>query len=193
MSDLTPTQEYLATILEDFDPDNIIMILGDLADLPEIEQMFTKSEMINGYRKLVHLTENNQEGVGEFFSNFVYDRYRSLRSELGHEAMVNLNPIMEKEEESRDTEETKRKKMAKDAEEKGKADVQMKKKAEKAPLAQAIRSKGEDQSDAADKLDVDKSTISRIKTGTRKPSFDLMKKMSRNYGKGLISQLLSKS
>lgn len=51
-----------------------------------------------------------------------------------------------------------------------------------APLAKALRAQGVSQDEAADILDVDKSTISRIKSGSRKPSFDLLKKMNGKFG-----------
>jgi DNA-binding XRE family transcriptional regulator len=51
-----------------------------------------------------------------------------------------------------------------------------------APLAKALRAQGVSQDEAADLLDVDKSTISRIKNGDRKPSFDLLKKISKKFG-----------
>ena len=56
------------------------------------------------------------------------------------------------------------------------------KKGETRPLAKGLRAKGMTQDELADAADVDKSTISRIKLGVRKPSFDLMKKLSDVFG-----------
>ena len=56
------------------------------------------------------------------------------------------------------------------------------KKGETRPLAKSLRAKGMTQDELAQAADVDKSTISRIKLGVRKPSFELIKKLSDVFG-----------
>lgn len=57
------------------------------------------------------------------------------------------------------------------------------KKSEQSPFARAIRASGfKSQEKLADLVDVDPSTISRFKTGTRKPSFDTMQRLVKRTG-----------
>ena len=56
------------------------------------------------------------------------------------------------------------------------------KKGETKPMAKALRAKGMSQQELADKLDVHKSTISRLKTGKRNPSFEMMSELGDALG-----------
>jgi transcriptional regulator with XRE-family HTH domain len=56
------------------------------------------------------------------------------------------------------------------------------KKGETKPMAKALRAKGMSQQELADKLNVHKSTISRLKTGKRNPSFEMMSELGDALG-----------
>lgn len=100
--------------------------------------------------------------------------------------MENNRIIREDEESEKRTAEKEREQEREEESEKNKeefaADNIAKAKNQNAPLAKALRAQGMSQDEAADALDVDKSTISRIKSGVRKPSYELLKKMSGKFG-----------
>lgn len=56
------------------------------------------------------------------------------------------------------------------------------KKGETKPMAKALRAKGMSQQELADELGVHKSTISRLKTGKRMPSFEMMADLGNTLG-----------
>lgn len=154
--------------------------LAVMADLGNIKHNFSDRELFESFR-LLHLANESYEETDDFGKDvfsFVANRYKDLRVQLGHKVMRDIvYEATESEEEK-----AKEKELEKEGEKK--------KKKEQAPLAKAMRSKGFSQNQTADALDVDKSTISRIKTGVRKPSFDLMQKISSRFGKGVVNQLL---
>lgn len=165
-------------ILEMFKKSNLkpMSKIAIMADLGNINHNFNKKELFESFRDL-YLTNKSYKYVNDFGKevlSFINNRYKNLREELGHKIMQDI--VYEADE--------------KENKEKFEKENEKKRKKEHAPLAKAIKSKGYSQDEAADILDVDKSTISRIKTGTRKPSFDLMRKMSIKFGKGIINQLL---
>jgi transcriptional regulator with GAF, ATPase, and Fis domain len=186
-------KERFSKILENFDFNDSLMFMLDIANIDN--DLFNKKEKLLGYKKLSNLKEDNDD-FSNMLSNFAYSRYRELRSEVGSGALMSFNTTIYEEDEdekSRDAKEIENKKKSEEDEKEFTKENEKKKKAEQNPLSKALRTKGHDQDEAAEKLDVDKSTISRIKTGTREPSFELMKKMSDIYGKGLVTQLLSKA
>ena len=173
-----PLKESLIKCLSESDIQDKVVLLSVLAG---IKCDYSNREVYESLRRL------RTSFGGSEYHTVVEENYKKYRYALGASVM---NNIMEK---NKSKEAEKRsKELSKKNKEKFKKEGEKKKKKEKSPLAQAIRAKGDDQEEAADKVDVHKSTISRIKTGTRKPSFDTMKKLATVYGKGLVSQLLEK-
>jgi len=160
---------------------NVLLDIGNknIGNIKDIKLTYS------GYKKLNESIDNYDcSDFGDFEYNLlsvIKERYENFRSLMGNEAMNYLFEDEEKDQEGI---------QKKNAE---KIDISMKrkKKSEQSPLAKAIRSKGDSQSNAADKIGVDKSTISRIKTGKRRPSFDTMKELSDMYGTSVVNQLLS--
>ena len=183
--------DYLMKLMEGFSTSEKIIVLCDIADI-DTRNAYSNLDRLSTFRKLVKITEGVDDEFGKTISDFSYDRYRQLRKSIGSDAMRSVRVIGEDEEEkSRDTKEREEKKRKEENEEETELKNKEGKKKEQAPLAKALRSKGEDQEEAANKLDVDPSTISRIKTGVRRPSFELMQKMAKTYGRGLVDQLVS--
>ena len=168
----------------------IISILADLANIND-KNIISKEEKYFAYKKLYESIMNEEDVFKQMLSNYFYNEYRKLRNDLGCKVM---NSIFEEDEKEKTREELEKdiKKKKENAEEEARKKMEKSKKSEQEPLAKAIRSKGDDQNDAADKLGVHKSTISRIKSGVRDPSFDLLQDISKTYGSGVVNQLLSK-
>ncbi len=121
------------------------------------------------------------------FNNYVATSVKVLREELAEKLMKPIfEAELEKGESESDSDFKKRaveqdKIQSKNVDEFEKAQEKMKK-GESKPLAKALRSKGMSQQELADQLDVHKSTISRIKTGKRNPSFEMMTELGDALG-----------
>lgn len=180
-----PKMNFLMEFLSHIDADGRVIVLSDLA---ELGHDYKAGDMLKAYSKLKDICESwDLELFDEFKSDlyeFVDDRLKHVSESLGHNAIMLVKAITEEDDEE-ESEKSKKNK------EKFEKEAEKRKKGEQSPIAKAARSKGETQDEMADEIDVHKSTISRYKTGTRKPSFDTMKKLSKHYGKGFVNQLLS--
>lgn len=172
--------KFLVEFLSNANIDDKVIILSDLAN---ISHSYKSGEIFETYRKLRNVCESWElEEIDDFRSQiheFVDEQYKNVRNKLGANAIMMVRAIAE---DSEDDEKNNKKEFEKGAKKKHKGD--------NSPIAKAARSKGENQNDMANSIDVDKSTISRIKTGTRRPGFDTLKKLAQKYGKGFINQLL---
>lgn len=169
-------------VLSELSKNDRLIILSELAD---IKTNFKKIDVLNAFRNLRSVFNENMDDNQKKLFSFCEEKILNLRNVLGIEAMRTVSEADDKKEQDKDQEKI----QAKNAEEFRK-ESEKRKKAEQEPLAKAIRSKGENQNDAAEKLDVDKSTISRIKTGERNPSFELLQKLKKAYGSGIVNQML---
>jgi DNA-binding XRE family transcriptional regulator len=176
------------SIFKNLDIDSRVILMSDIAGM---KHGYNMKESLSAYRGLKSVCESwDFDDISQFkrdIFTFCEENLFNLRFELGADAML----VVEDDAKDKQKEKDKEEKARKNKEEFDKKREQQKK-SEQSPLKKAIVSKGEDQDDAAEVLDVDKSTISRIKTGTRKPSFDLMKQMKKHYGAGVVNQLLEK-
>jgi len=177
-----PRSDFLLEFLSHIDADGRVIVLADLA---ELGHDYKAGDMLKTYRDLRDICESWElEEFNDFKTNlyeFIDNKYRRVRDDLGHSAMQIIQAITEEEDEDEQSKKNK---------EKFEKEADKRKKGEQSPIAKAARSKGETQDDMADEIDVHKSTISRYKTGSRKPSFDTMKKLAKHYGKGFVNQLL---
>jgi len=188
----------IANILENIDYDSRIIVMCELAN---IKHKYNNVEKLNAFRKVRRIFETMDfdkitKPQRQLFT-ICEDNIINLRNKLGPDALISIseadtaNTSGRREEEQQDKQkEDDQEKIQADNQEEFRKESEKRKKSEQAPLAKAIRSKGENQDAAADKLDVDKSTISRIKTGERKPSFELMQKLKNSYGAGVVNQML---
>lgn len=181
--DFGPKSKFLIEFLSHIDVDGRVVVLADLA---ELGHDYKAGDMLKTYRELKYVCEQwDMENIDDFMLDiyeFVENRYMSVRSKLGANAMRMVSAISEADDDKKEQSRKNKEKFEKEGEKR--------KKSEQAPIAKAARSKGESQNDMADGVDVDKSTISRWKTGNRHPSFDSLKRLSDRYGKGLVNQLL---
>lgn len=180
--ELGPSTSFLVEFLSHIDVDGRVIVLADLA---ELGHDYKAGDMLKAYKELSAICESwEAEEIDDFKSNlydFIQEQYIKIRSEIGHKAMETVCPIAEAE----DDDETSKKN--KEEFEKG---AEKQKKKEQSPIAKAVRSKGQDQDDMAKSIGVNKSTVSRYKTGKRKPSFDVLKKIKNQYGMAVVNQLL---
>lgn len=177
--------------------DDRMIILSDLA---EIKHNYSVKESLNAYRNLRSIFEqsdfmNLSQNHRKLFS-ICEDNLFMLRRKLCCEAMVPLNEDISDEDEDEDEQEQKERERDKEEQErknieKFEKEAEKSKKDEQAPLAKALRGKGDNQDDAAELLDVHKSTISRWKTGTRNPNFDNLQDLKNKYGASVVNQILS--
>jgi DNA-binding transcriptional regulator YiaG len=144
--------------------------IGVAQDLKLMDEYFDVSELtiLDGYNKMIKnihsrdIEESHELEIANML-NETYDEKiinNSIISKV-------IDPIFEAEDKKDDKKEDKKK-------DKGQED--------KEPLARALRSKGESQSDLAGDVGVHKSTVSRWKTGTRKPSFDALVDIKKKLG-----------
>lgn len=155
-----------------------------------------KMDLLTGLTKIQETIakENNDASFKVKFSAYVNGSVKSLREDLAPRLM---KPIfeddkssvvdnMEKNENESDADFKNRVKDQEEVQGKNKDEFEKAqnklKKGESKPLAKALRSKGMSQQELADHLDVHKSTISRIKTGKRNPSFELMSELGDTFG-----------
>ena len=152
-----------------------------LSDLANSRHGYTASEAIQAYRIAQEISEDHEKTdfTTELFK-FINESYVSLKRHLGIDAM---QPVVA---EAEDLDDKSDEEKSKDASEKHKQDASKK----TDPIKKAVRSKGEDQTDMADKMGVHKSTISRWSSGSRKPSFDNLQDIKKKYGMGTVNQLL---
>ena len=148
-----------------------------------------------GLKKINKMFESNKfKGFEKEFIEVVNESYLELRKILGSEVInkISINEEdekgtkVEKGENESESDFQKRKKETEaeqsKKEEEFAAKSAGKKKGEQKPLAKSLRAKGMSQNDLADTLNVDKSTISRLKTGVRKPSYELMTQLADQFG-----------
>jgi DNA-binding Xre family transcriptional regulator len=172
--------------------------LGVVQDLGIIDknEKIDPVDTLNGYKKIHEFLEAKKtpDIIEVDFNNIVHDLFVEFNTRHGYK---NIKPIVEFTEKEKgatvergegesDPEFLLRKHKA-EKDQQGKEDdfAKMndgKKKGESKPLARALRSKGLSQNELADKLDMNKSTVSRLKTGKRKPSFDTLKQLSNVLG-----------
>lgn len=173
--------DFLIEFLSHIDIDGRVIVLADLA---ELGHGYKAGDMLKAYKELKTVCESwDISDVDDFKSDmyeFVQENYLKLRSKVGDAAMSNVVSITEDEEDDK----------ANDNKKAFEKEAEKQKKSEQSPIAKAKRAKGQTQDDMAASTSVDKSTISRWKTGTRKPSFDNLKKIKKQYGMAVVNQLL---
>lgn len=168
-----------------------------IQDLNLIKKHFScdKMDLLTGLSKIV-ISESSITYIVKF-NNYVKESIKCLREDLASRLMKpifeaeddikkDISDNMEKGENESDADFKARMKdqekiQGQNKDEFEKAQEKLKK-GETKPLAKALRAKGMNQQELADRLDVHKSTISRIKTGQRKPSYDLMANLSDTFG-----------
>lgn len=185
--DFGPKTQFLVEFLSHIDADGRVIVLADLA---ELGHDYKAGDILKTYRALKDICESwDIEDFDDFATSiyeFVDNKYKTVRSKLGSNAMQMVRAIAEAEDDD-DSDQSKKNK------EKFDKEAEKRKKGENSPIAKAARSKGDNQNDMADEVGVHKSTISRIKTGKRDPSFGLLKKIKATYGQGVVNQLLGSS
>lgn len=173
--------------------------IGIIQDLGIVKQHVKVDpiDTLNGYKKVKDLLESKIMDLFEIdFHNIVEDLFTEYNTEHGYKTIkpVILEIASPEEKGKRvvqgegetEPEFQKRKGEAEKEQAQKEKDIDDanigKKKGENKPLARALRSKGLSQNELAKKLDVNKSTISRLKLGDRDPSFELMTDLTRILG-----------
>jgi DNA-binding XRE family transcriptional regulator len=169
--------------------------LAVVQDVKIIKQYYKydKMDLLNGLNK-INETISKEKDCNVKFVSYVKESIKNLREELAEKLM---KPIFEAEGADKEgnlqkgegesdldfkkRQEKQEKVQTKNVDEFEKAQEKMKK-GETKPLAKALRAKGMSQQELADKLDVHKSTISRLKTGKRNPSFEMMAELGETLG-----------
>ena len=174
-----------------------IGVIQDLGIIEKCEKV-SSVDILNGYKKIKELMEtkdiNDMDLFQVEFTNIVNELFTEFNIEHGYK---NIKPIMEfagsdkganveRGESESDPEFLKRKREADKSQGQKEKDFSDEhagqKKNESEPLAKALRSKGLSQNELADKLNMNKSTISRLKSGERMPSFDTLQKLADTFG-----------
>lgn len=189
--ELGTNTSFLLEFLSHIDINGRVIVLADLA---ELGHDYKAGDMLKTYKELKSVCESwNEEDIDDFRSNiseFVIERYLAARSEIGYAAMGKVMPIFETDGDSNSNDHNSTEDGKSEGQKKFEKEAGKNKKSEQSPIAKATRSKGQNQDDMASATHVDKSTISRWKTGKRKPSFDNLKKLKSQYGMAVVNQLL---
>ncbi|CAK0748368.1 hypothetical protein CCP1ISM_20026 [Azospirillaceae bacterium] len=156
-----------------------------------------KMDLLTGLNKIQEtISKESVDNAPAFkvkFNSYVNQSVKVLREDLAPRLMKpicelasNVTDMMQKGEGESDMDFKERMKGQEEVQDKNKDEFEKAqdkmKKGESKPLAKALRSKGMSQQELADHLDVHKSTISRLKTGKRKPSFELMSELGDTFG-----------
>jgi DNA-binding XRE family transcriptional regulator len=172
--------------------------LAVVQDVKIIKQYYKsdKMDLLSGLNK-INETISKTKGCNVKFISYVGESIKDLREELSPQLMKSLCEAdenigadkegnLQKGEGESELDFKKRQEEQEKIQDKNvdafqQAQEKMKK-GETKPLAKALRAKGMSQQELADKLDVHKSTISRLKTGKRNPSFEMMAELGETLG-----------
>ena len=140
------------------------------------------NDRFNAMLKLKNVATDGQHEIVSKLALKVNEEYIRLIP-LMEDHDFGMSTINENEDHKKDEKNGKKPEGAKELEgSKDSKDNPFQEKGQTRPLAKGLRAKGMSQDELAAAAGVDKSTISRIKLGVRKPSFELMKTLSDVFG-----------
>lgn len=177
--------EFLRKVLvENLSPIERIAVLQDMGIINGVLEIHP-GELKDAYQILqsnIAIDENSGDFECQFFDS-LSDSIKYINATYGPQ-LINEKLIKREGESEAEFEKRKKESEQKQA---GKEKEFVKqhagvKKAEQAPLAKSLRSKGISQQDLADRLGVSKTTVSRWKTGIRNPNFENLEDLATMFG-----------